>query len=103
MKNAITRNLEPPIFNQLDIESTLIRQLSAVSQKAYAEQLRISESAASRRKSEGHFSNLAKEIAALNSKVVPSDAIVVESDYLRSLQTLALIGLESQMRVGVAA
>lgn len=65
MENAIARKLDPPVINPIEIESVLLNRLSSVGQKSYAEHMGISESTASRRKAEGHFSNMAKELAFL--------------------------------------
>lgn len=96
MHNAIARKLEPPILNPLEIESILLNRLASVGQKTYAEKMSISESAASRRKGEGHFANLAKELSILELQVVPPEAVVVSRDYLKSVETLADIGLRAE-------
>lgn len=65
MENAIARKLDPPVINPVEIESVLLNRLASVGQKSYAEHMGISESTASRRKAEGHFSTMAKELAFL--------------------------------------
>lgn len=97
MQTGIARNLEPPVFNPVEIESVLLKQLAAVSQNQYAARRGISKSAVSKRKGEGHFAQIAEEIAALNLRIVPPEAVVVDGEYLRSLQTLARFYLESQV------
>ena len=63
MENAIARKLDPPVINPVEIESVLLNRLASVGQRSYAEHMGISESTASRRKAEGHFSTMAKELA----------------------------------------
>lgn len=96
MRTAIARKLEPPEYNPLEIESVLLNRLSSVGQKAYAEHMGISESTASRRKAEGHFSEMGKELAFFELQVVPPEAVVVSREYLASVETLADIGLKAE-------
>ena len=96
MQNAIARKLDPPILNPVEIESVLLNRLSSVGQKVYAELLGISESTASRRKVEGHFADVAKELSILGLQVVPPEAVVVSRHYLQSVETLADIGLRAE-------
>lgn len=96
MQNAIARKLDPPILNPVEIESVLLNRLSSVGQKVYAELLGISESTASRRKGEGHFADVAKELSILGLQVVPPEAVVVSRHYLQSVETLADIGLRAE-------
>ncbi len=63
MENAIARKLDPPEINPIEIESVLLNRLASVGQKSYAEHMGISESTVSRRKAEGYFCNMAKELA----------------------------------------
>ncbi len=65
MENAIARKLDPPEINPIEIESVLLNRLASVGQKSYAEHMGISESTVSRRKAEGYFCNMAKELAFL--------------------------------------
>ncbi|MEL5336775.1 CII family transcriptional regulator [Serratia nevei] len=94
--NAIARKLEPPIINPIEIECVLLNRLASVGQKAYAEHLGISESTASRRKGEGHFAAMAKELAFLGIQAAPPEAVLVSRDYLASVETLADIGLKAE-------
>lgn len=71
MENAIARKLDPPVINPVEIESVLLNRLASVGQKSYAEHMGISESTASRRKAEGHFSTMAKELAFLGIQAAP--------------------------------
>ncbi|HBW1629529.1 TPA: hypothetical protein N3I44_001785, partial [Klebsiella quasipneumoniae] len=65
MENAIARKLEPPILNPIEIEGILLNRLLSISQKTFAEMRGVSESTISRRKSEGYYAEMAKEISAL--------------------------------------
>lgn len=89
MENAIARKLEPPILNPIEIEGILLNRLLSISQKTFAEMRGVSESTISRRKSEGYYAEMAKEIAALGLQVVPPEAVVVSRHYLQSVETLA--------------
>ena len=77
MENAIARKLDPPVINPVEIESVLLNRLASVGQKSYAEHMGISESTASRRKAEGHFSTMAKELAFLGIQAAPPEAVLV--------------------------
>ena len=96
MENAIARNLEPPILKPAEIESILLNRLASVGQKAYAEHMNISESAASRRKSDGHFTDMARELAFLGVQAAPPEAVLVSREYLSSVEILADIGLKAE-------
>ena len=69
MENAIARKLDPPVINPVEIES--------------------------RRKAEGHFSTMAKELAFLGIQAAPPEAVLVSREYLASVETLADIGLKA--------
>ena len=69
---------------------------TTIGQKVYAEMLGISESTVSRRKGEGHFADIAKELSVLGLQVVPPEAVVVSRHYLQSVETLADIGLRAE-------
>ena len=94
--NAIARKLEPPILNPREIEGLLLNRLASVGQKFYAEKSGISESTASRRKAEGHFATMAKELAILGIQAAPPEAMIVSRAYLASVETLADIGLKAE-------
>ncbi|MBS0877964.1 MULTISPECIES: CII family transcriptional regulator [unclassified Tatumella] len=96
MEKAITRKLDPPIFNPLEIESVLLNRLASVGQKAYAEHMGVSESTISKRKSEGYFATLARELAFLGIQAAPPEAVLVSREYLASVETLADIGLKAE-------
>lgn len=96
MENAIARKLEPPILNPVEIESVLLNRLSSVGQKAYAEHMGISESTVSRRKADGYFTALARELAFLGIQAAPPEAVLVSREYLTSVETLADIGLKAE-------
>ncbi|MEO1735543.1 hypothetical protein RB531_1059 [Salmonella enterica subsp. enterica serovar Typhimurium] len=72
MENAIARKLDPPEINPIEIESVLLNRLASVGQKSYAEHMGISESTVSRRKAEGYFCNMAKELAFLGIQAAPA-------------------------------
>jgi hypothetical protein len=95
MESSIARKLEAPILSPLEIESTLLNRLASIGQKNYAERIGVSESAISKRKADNHF-EMAKEISALELQVVPPEAVVVSRDYLKSVETLADIGLRAE-------
>jgi hypothetical protein len=69
MESSIARKLEPPILNPLEIESTLLNRLASIGQKNYAERIGVSESAISKRKADNHFTEMAREISALELQV----------------------------------
>ena len=96
MENAIARKLEPPILNPIEIEGILLNRLLSIGQKVFAEMRGVSESTISRRKSEGYYAEMAKEISALGLQVVPPEAVVVSRHYLQSVETLADIGLRAE-------
>ena len=96
MEKAITRKLDPPITNPLEIESVLLNRLASVGQKAYAEHMGVSESTISKRKSEGYFATLARELAFLGIQAAPPEAVLVSREYLASVETLADIGLKAE-------
>ncbi|EAO8226337.1 hypothetical protein BW005_23000 [Salmonella enterica subsp. enterica serovar Poona] len=95
MENAIARKLDPPEINPVEIESVLLNRLASVGQKSYAEHMGISESTVSRRKAEGYFCNMAKELAFLGIQAAPPGAVLVRRDYLFSVETLADIGMKA--------
>ncbi|ECZ2624809.1 hypothetical protein F7287_24175 [Salmonella enterica] len=95
MENAIARKLDPPEINPVEIESVLLNRLASVGQKSYAEHMGISESTVSRRKAEGYFCNMAKELAFLGIQAAPPEAVLVRRDYLFSVETLADIGMKA--------
>lgn len=96
MESSIARKLEAPILSPLEIESTLLNRLALIGQRYYAEQIGISESTVSKRKADNHFTEMAKEISVLGLQVVPPEAVVVSRDYLKSVETLADIGLRAE-------
>ena len=96
MESSIARKLEAPILSPLEIESTLLNRLASIGQKNYAERIGVSESAISKRKADNHFTEMAKEISALELQVVQPEAVVVSRDYLKSVETLADIGLRAE-------
>lgn len=96
MENSIARKLAPPILKPVEIESVLLNRLASLGQKIYAERIGVSESAVSKRKADNHFTEMARELSALELQVVPPEAVVVSRDYLTSVETLADIGLRAE-------
>lgn len=96
MENAIARNLDPPEINPVEIESVLLNRLASVGQKSYAEHMGISESTVSRRKAEGYFCNMAKELAFLGIQAAPPEAVLVSRNYLTAVEILADAGLKAE-------
>jgi hypothetical protein len=96
MENSIARKLDPPVLNPVEIESVLLTRLSSVGQKAYAEHMGISESTVSRRKADGHFTALARELAFLGIQAAPPEAILVSRNYLTAVEILADAGLRAE-------
>ncbi len=95
MENAIARNSELPKLKPVEMERLILNQLASVGQKSYAEHMGISESTVSRRKAEGYFCNMAKELAFLGIQAAPPGAVLVRRDYLFSVETLADIGMKA--------
>lgn len=96
MENAIARKLDPPEINPVEIESVLLNRLASVGQKSYAEHMGISESTVSRRKAEGYFCNMAKELAFLGIQAAPPEAVLVSRNYLTAVEILADAGLKAE-------
>ncbi|KJT81930.1 Gifsy-1 prophage cI protein, partial [Salmonella enterica subsp. enterica serovar Heidelberg str. 670102-3] len=96
MENAIARKLDPPEINPIEIESVLLNRLASVGQKSYAEHMGISESTVSRRKAEGYFCNMAKELAFLGIQAAPPEAVLVSRNYLTAVEILADAGLKAE-------
>ncbi|HDA5314370.1 TPA: hypothetical protein O5J01_004818 [Salmonella enterica subsp. enterica serovar Typhimurium] len=92
MENAIARKLDPPEINPIEIESVLLNRLAS----AYAEHMGISESTVSRRKAEGYFCNMAKELAFLGIQAAPPEAVLVSRNYLTAVEILADAGLKAE-------
>ena len=90
MENAIARKLEPPILNPIEIEGILLNRLLSIGQKVFAEMRGVSESTISRRKSEGYYAEMAKEISALGLQVVPPEAVVVPATTCSQLRRLLI-------------
>lgn len=78
-----------------EFESLILQQLASVGQRTVANALDVSESTISRMKG-GEIETLCRLLAALELQVVPGSAITKCPDYLKSLETLALIGLRHE-------
>ena len=74
-----------------------MQRLVSVGQKTVADAIGLSESTVSRWK-EGAIERWAKLFALLGLQVVPVSAVVVNAEYLRSLETLAELGLKAEKK-----
>ncbi len=74
-----------------------MQRLVSVGQKTVADAIGLSESTVSRWK-EGEIERWAKLFALLGLQVVPVSAVVVNAEYLRSLETLAELGLKAEKK-----
>lgn len=74
-----------------------MQRLVSVGQKTVADSIGLSESTVSRWK-EGEIERWAKLFALLGLQVVPVSAVVVNAEYLRSLETLAELGLKAEKK-----
>ncbi len=74
-----------------------MQRLVSVGQKSVADAIGLSESTVSRWK-EGEIERWAKLFALLGLQVVPVSAVVVNAEYLRSLETLAELGLKAEKK-----
>lgn len=80
-----------------DFEALILSSLLSMGQKALADALGVSESTVSRWK-EGDIERWCKVLALLNLQLVPGQTVVVNADYLRSLETLAELGLRAEKK-----
>lgn len=80
-----------------EFESLVLSQLLSTGQKAIADAIGLSESTVSRWK-EGDIERWCKVLALLDLQVVPKAAVLVHGDYLRSLETLAELGLKAEKK-----
>ena len=74
-----------------------MQRLLSVGQKTVADAMTLSESTVSRWK-EGEIERWSKVLALLGLQVVPVSAVVVNAEYLRSLETLAELGLKAEKK-----
>ena len=75
----------------------ILQRLVSVGQKTIADAIHLSESTVSRWK-EGEIERWSKVLALLELQVVPITAVVVNAEYLRSLETLAELGLKAEKK-----
>ncbi len=75
----------------------MLQRLLSVGQKTVADAMTLSESTVSRWK-EGEIERWSKVLALLGLQVVPVSAVVVNAEYLRSLETLAELGLKAEKK-----
>lgn len=80
-----------------EFESLILQRLVSVGQKTVADAVGVNESTVSRWK-EGEIERWCKVLALLGLKVVPESAMVVNAEYLRSLETLAELGLKAEKK-----
>ncbi|AWE72781.1 bacteriophage CII family protein [Pseudomonas aeruginosa] len=80
-----------------EFESLILNRLLSVGQKTVADTIGVSESTVSRWK-EGEIERWCKVLAHLVLQLVPEQAVVVNADYLRSLETLAELGLRAEKK-----
>lgn len=80
-----------------EFESLFLQRLVSVGQKTVADAIGVSESTVSRWK-EGEIERWCKVIAHLGLQLVPESAVLVNGDYLRSLETLAELGLRAEKK-----
>lgn len=76
-------------------ESLILQQLASVGQRTAAAALDVSESTVSRMKG-GEIETMCRLLAALELQVVHGDAVTKCPEYLKSLETLALLGLKHE-------
>ncbi len=86
-----------PTARAREIESLVLQRLVSVGQKNIADAIGVNESTVSRWK-EGDIERWSKVLAILGLQVVPVDAVVVNPNYLRSLETLAELGLRAEKK-----
>ncbi|EPH0891584.1 TPA: transcriptional regulator [Pseudomonas aeruginosa] len=80
-----------------EFESLVLNRLLSVGQRTVADAIGVSESTVSRWK-EGEIERWCKVLAHLVLQLVPEQAVVVNADYLRSLETLAELGLRAEKK-----
>lgn len=72
-------------------------RLASVGQKTVADAIGVNESTVSRWK-DGEIERWSKVLAMLDLQVVPMTAVLVNGAYLRSLETLAELGLQAEKK-----
>ncbi len=80
-----------------EFEALILQQLASVGQRAVAEAVGVNESTVSRWK-EGDIERWCKVLALLGLQLVPESAMVVNAEYLHSLETLAELGLKAEKK-----
>ncbi|HEP8380455.1 TPA: transcriptional regulator [Pseudomonas aeruginosa] len=81
-----------------DFEALFLSQLLSVGQKVVADSVGLSESAITGWKKDGLIERFCKAASVLDLQIVPQHAVVVSADYLRSLETLAELGLKAEKK-----
>lgn len=80
-----------------EFEALILSQLASVGQRSLAEAVGVNESTVCRWK-DGDIERWSKVLALLGLQVVPETAMVVSSEYLHSLETLAELGLKAEKK-----
>lgn len=80
-----------------EFESLILSQLLSTGQKPIADAIGVSESTVSRWK-EGEIERWCKVLALLGLQVVPQSVVVTTVEYLRSVETLAELGLRAEKK-----
>jgi len=80
-----------------EFESLVLQRLVSVGQRTVADAIGVNESTVSRWK-EGEIERWCKVLVLLGLQVVPASAMVVNAEYLRSLETLAELGLKAEKK-----
>lgn len=80
-----------------EFEALILQRLVSVGQKSVADAISVNESTVSRWK-EGDIERWCKVLALLGLKVVPESAMVVNAEYLNSVETLAELGLKAEKK-----
>ncbi|HCF4357165.1 TPA: transcriptional regulator [Pseudomonas aeruginosa] len=81
-----------------EFESLILNRLLSVGQKVVADSVGLSESAITGWKKDGLIERFCKAASVLELQIVPQHAVVVSADYLRSLETLAELGLKAEKK-----
>lgn len=93
-----TTQLSPELDERArEFESLVLNRLLSAGQRSVADAIGVSESTVSRWK-EGEIERWCKVLALLGLQLVPDQAVVVNADYLRSLETLAELGLRAEKK-----
>lgn len=81
-----------------EFEALFLTRLLSVGQRNLAASLDLSESAISNWKKDGIIERFCKALAILEIQLVPQSAVVTNVNYLRSLETLAALGIAAERK-----